>query len=132
MALFGTFLFGEEMFGAHETLMVAPHLGWANVDAILDPGQNPKVIVWELEDMEVVTTPPTRYKDRDNLIFEFQGLYYRLPPDTIDSLGGSTRHLWKIGSDPIDWFILVRGPMSPEAQRDPATWSRNQPNPRIL
>jgi hypothetical protein len=112
MALFGTFLFGEELFGAHATLMVAPDLGWASADDMLDPSLNPNVIVWELEDMEVVTTPPARYKGKNSLIFEYQGVYYKLPASALGTLGSSGRHLWRIDTDPIQEFFLVKAALN--------------------
>lgn len=111
---------------------ISPDLSWPNVDAMLDPVTNPRASSWPFAELEVVLTAPVRYKGRDTLIFESEGVRYKLPPEAIDSLGGSTRHIVKSTVGEVDWFMLTRQSTSMGDTNPEQTWSRPTANPRIL
>ena len=111
---------------------ISPDLSWPNVDSMMDALLNPMVSSWPFASLEVVLTAPSRYKGRDTLIFEFEGVRYKLPPEAIDSLGGSTRHIVRPTGGEIDWFMLTRQSMSAGEPTQELTWSRQTTTPRIL
>lgn len=57
MPEFGTFRFGEAMFGG-DTIYISPDLGWANVDDMLNPAMNPAVVMVFENEWTVVDSPP--------------------------------------------------------------------------
>ena len=113
-------------------LKITPDLGWPNIDAMFDPAKNSKLVSWRLGELETTLRAPTRAKGRDTLIFEYGGLRYKLQPESVGLLGGSTKHLWRVEFGAIDWFVLSRQSMSPEPRPGSSDWSGPTIGPRIL
>lgn len=132
-SIYGTGRYGSSRYYlASPSFLITPDLGWANIDDMLDIDLNSLLSVWIIDELEVVTTAPTRYKSRNTLIFEYEGVRYKLPVTALNEFGGSTRHLWKGPTGPIDWFMLTRQSTSAVDAGQEQTWSRPTANPRIL
>jgi hypothetical protein len=76
-------------------------MGWANRDALFVETQNNKLAIFPLDELATTTDEPTFVKNRNNLIFPFDGTNYIIPADQIDKFGANGLHYWRYMSDPI-------------------------------
>jgi len=116
MAKFGEFLFGEAKFGSGlegYSLRVTPDLGWPSIEAMFSIPRNPRMMEWELDELEVVLDIPTNVKNSNTLFFEWEGSYFKVPAADAHRLGANGKHLWRIELEPIMSFIFVRNAAAP-------------------
>ena len=87
MAKFGTFKFGEALFGIQE-VRLSPDLGWASIESMLDPEINPLAVGVDLGDLESTSDATLRYLGPNRPVIVIGETNYRLPTGVIRGLRG--------------------------------------------
>lgn len=70
--------------------------------------QNDRLLVVDLDELEVVQEVPSAAKNLDHLVFEHDGTYFKVSRDQASRLGGSGWHLWRVDWHAVQGFFLQR------------------------
>lgn len=93
-----------------DTINITPDLGWANMEAMLDPAQNPAAVTVEEVDWSVVVTEPTGYVGPNLRVIRHYDQFVELSAANVALLRGhNIKHYYKSagsGEGTLRYFIL--------------------------
>jgi hypothetical protein len=88
------------------TIYVTPDLGWPSRAAMLDYSTNPAVGSFPIDTLPTTSDPDLPVKDRNTLVFEYEGVKYKLPAGSMSKIGGWGRCFWSGPDEVIKQFTL--------------------------